>query len=439
MDYYSNCYCWIWMNPLAKIYWVIWLATRYHQTLSLQQSYEPFQTTPELITRHGYPVESHTLVTEDGYHLTLHRIPYSARFQHSSFSSNEVGMEAKSPEAVGSEPRGYRFVTSGKPAVFLQHGVLASSLDWVLTGPHKALGYKLSDAGYDVWMGNLRGTIYSARHNYFNVSHPEFWNYSWHEIGMYDLPAMIDYVLQVTGHPNLHFVGHSMGATIAVVMLSERPQYNEKLKITILLAPVVKLEHNTSIFRHSAPLWKTLQRLTSYSGLHEFPPNPPLIQRRLEPVCEELYVGRGLCANVLHMVAGYSKELNHTLLPILFGHYPTQTSTRTLSHFLQGMNTGKFSKYDYGLQDNMVIYNHTEPSEYVVERITSPVAIFCGDSDPFTAPKDVSWLADQFPNLIGNFLVPSESFSHLSFLWATDVDRVLYHPMITLLERYNQV
>lgn len=29
-----------------------------------------------------------------------------------------------------------------------------------------------------------------------------------------------------------------------------------------------------------------------------------------------------------------------TLLPILFGHYPTQTSTRTLSHFLQGMNTG---------------------------------------------------------------------------------------------------
>jgi pimeloyl-ACP methyl ester carboxylesterase len=82
---------------------------------------------------------------------------------------------------------------------------------------------------------------------------------SWHEIGMYDLPAMVDYVLRVTGHSDLHFVGHSMGATIAVVMLSQRPQYNDKLKITILLAPVIKLEHNTSIFRHSAPLWKALQ------------------------------------------------------------------------------------------------------------------------------------------------------------------------------------
>jgi pimeloyl-ACP methyl ester carboxylesterase len=76
---------------------------------------------------------------------------------------------------------------------------------------------------------------------------------------MYDLPAMLDYVLRVTGDPDLHFVGHSMGATAAVVMLSERREYNSKLKVTLLLAPVVKLEHNTSIFRHSAPLWKALQ------------------------------------------------------------------------------------------------------------------------------------------------------------------------------------
>jgi hypothetical protein len=32
----------------------------------------------------------------------------------------------------------------------------------------------------------------------------------------------------------------------------------------------------------------------------------------------------------------------------------------------------------------MIRYNQTEPSEYVVNRISSPVAIFCGDSDPFT-------------------------------------------------------
>jgi hypothetical protein len=56
----------------------------------------------------------------------------------------------------------------------------------------------------------------------------------------------------------------------------------------------------------------------------------------------------------------------------------------------------------------------------------------------FLFSQDVSWLADQFPNLVGNFLVPSEFFSHLSFLWATDVDKVLYEPIIRLLDRYNK-
>jgi hypothetical protein len=56
----------------------------------------------------------------------------------------------------------------------------------------------------------------------------------------------------------------------------------------------------------------------------------------------------------------------------------------------------------------------------------------------FLFSQDVSWLAHQFPNLIGNFLVPSESFSHLSFLWATDVDKVLYEPMISLLDLYSR-
>ncbi|CAG2067703.1 unnamed protein product, partial [Timema podura] len=83
---------------------------------------------------------------------------------------------------------------------------------------------------------------------------------------------MIDYVLSTTGESSLYFVGHSMGATIAVVLLSERPEYNEKLKITILLAPVVRLRHNTSIFRHSSPLWKALQVhwLASLRKRHRF-------------------------------------------------------------------------------------------------------------------------------------------------------------------------
>jgi hypothetical protein len=35
----------------------------------------------------------------------------------------------------------------------------------------------------------------------------------------------------------------------------------------------------------------------------------------------------------------------------------------------------------------MALYDHAEPSQYSLGRIGSPVAIFCGDSDPFTDPQ----------------------------------------------------
>lgn len=59
-----------------------------------------------MIRREGYPAEAHVTLTEDGYLLTMHRIPGK----------------------------------SGSPAIFLQHGVLGSSADWVMLGKEKALG-----------------------------------------------------------------------------------------------------------------------------------------------------------------------------------------------------------------------------------------------------------------------------------------------------------
>jgi len=47
-----------------------------------------------------------------------------------------------------------------------------------------------------------------------------------------------------------------------------------------------------------------------------------------------------VCTSSQHAIHTNLPSHLQTLLPILFGHYPTQTSTRTLSHFLQGMNTG---------------------------------------------------------------------------------------------------
>lgn len=52
-------------------------------------------------------------------------------------------------------------------------------------------------------MGNARGNMFSRNHTTLNPNEPEFWKFSIHELGVIDLPAMIDYILLQTNQTQL--------------------------------------------------------------------------------------------------------------------------------------------------------------------------------------------------------------------------------------------
>lgn len=77
-----------------------------------------------------------------------------------------------------------------------------------------------------------------------NTDNLKFWQFSWHEIGVYDLPAMIDYTLAKTNQSDLIYVGHSQGATSVFVLLSELPEYNKKIAMVHAMTPPVIFKYN---------------------------------------------------------------------------------------------------------------------------------------------------------------------------------------------------
>ena len=103
----------------------------------------------------------------------------------------------------------------GKP-VLMQHGHYMDSLIWFKEKKvGKPLPLQLFDAGYDVWLGNNRGSynceLQSSRHNERNQK--EVWDWSYADMAKYDLPAFILKIEQVTGKDQVAYIGYDQGAT----------------------------------------------------------------------------------------------------------------------------------------------------------------------------------------------------------------------------------
>jgi predicted alpha/beta hydrolase len=49
----------------------------------------------------------------------------------------------------------------------------------------------------------------------------QFWKWDWDTAGMFDLPAVIDFVKQQTGQEKIFYLGHSMGCSEFLVAAAE--------------------------------------------------------------------------------------------------------------------------------------------------------------------------------------------------------------------------
>lgn len=214
-----------------------------------------------MIKSRGFKYESHFVQTQDGYILQLVRVI--------------------NPFVTGTKKRRL------KP-ILLQHGFQCTGTLWLIAANGtldrygnyieyivdsenrpitingtkevaNTLGYVLATRGYDVWLANYRGSVYSSNHTTLNMTDEEFWKFSMDEMIHFDLPAEIDYILKHTKRTKLSYIGHSQGNLMMLALMSISDRYARKINPFIALSPVFYNLNMSSAIRAITPI-KTILR-----------------------------------------------------------------------------------------------------------------------------------------------------------------------------------
>ncbi|KAF8973172.1 triacylglycerol lipase [Flammula alnicola] len=349
----------------------------------------------ELCSMYGYTHEEHVVLTKDGYLLGLHRLP------------SRMGEKKRHP--------GH---STGKPVVYLHHGLLMNSEVWVcLTDARRSLPFVLAEQGYDVWLGNNRGNKYSKKSIRHGPNSTKFWDFSMDDFAWHDIPDSINHILEVTKAETLSYIGFSQGTAQAFAALSIHPRLNDKVNVFIALAPAM------SPPGLSAPIVDGLMKasptllflffgrksILSSATMWQSIIYPPIFARMIDLSLVWLFKWHSVNISMEQKIAAYA-------------HLYSFASVKSVVHWFQIMRNAAFQMYDDDVLSPVVrtTVSSYRPARFPTRNIVTPIVLLYGDSD--TADHTVSKAL--------------HTYEHLDILWGKDVDKDVIPEVLLALEHY---
>uniref|UniRef100_A0A8C3M9N0 AB hydrolase-1 domain-containing protein n=1 Tax=Geospiza parvula TaxID=87175 RepID=A0A8C3M9N0_GEOPR len=257
-------------------------------------------------------------------------------------------------------------------------------------------------------MGNSRGNTWSLKHKTLKPCQKEFWQFSFNEMGKYDIPAELNFIMNKTGQKDVYYIGHSEGSTSGFIAFYMYPELAKRVKVFFALGPVTVCPHATS------PLVKLIKL-----------PEPLL---RLTSLIETHFLHSFILSQ--HWMSVFIKCLLslQSRVDMYVGHSPAGTSVHNMFHWRQVQLCTDIT------HSGLLPVLQTAPPEYKIEEIKVPTAVWSGGQDTFADPTDMARLLPRITNLIYHEHFPA--WGHLDFIWGLDAAEKMYLKIIELLRKY---
>ncbi|XP_072395812.1 lipase member N-like [Diabrotica undecimpunctata] len=379
LDYYTNENCW-------------------------ENNDEDLNTT-QILRNWGFTAEEYEIFTDDGYGLTI--------------------------------IRGYGNITNPTP-IILGHAVLINSRGFLFL-QNSSLAYKIIESGHQIFLINFRGTEYSQKHVNLTKEDREYWNFSWHESGYYDIPKVLELVSNITYGQKAIIVGYSMGSTTSLVYASRFPDEAAQKLLGIICLGTASLYKNTpSVLRVVA----LLEPLVLPLGLNLWNGRLPLRQE----IGSVFEIGSSdpILYNMMDMIHALFVGWNYNSVapdkfPIFLSHVYDTTSAKTIQHYGQIVLSERFASYDYGPVLNRKKYGTPKPPEYDFSKIKVKIAQFLGRNDILCTAENGLRLQELLkPEYrCGVTVISDPLWTHLNFINHRDSESLLVTPVLNKIKAYE--
>ncbi|KAM6546530.1 hypothetical protein CsatB_027266 [Cannabis sativa] len=360
-----------------------------------------------LVEPQGYTCQHYQVTTEDGYTLGMQRIP--------------AGRSGKK---------------ANKPPVLVQHGVLADAALYLVSSPEQCLPYILADNGYDVWLSNVRGTACSRTHTSLSPNDEKFWDWSWVELGAYDLPAFIEGVHNQTGK-KLHYVGHSLGTLMALSAFSTDFKQIDMIRSATLLSPIAYMNQIGSTLLKEITVFSLAETSINLLGIHQFDPSSKEVATILGYICSLQGID---CVSYETALSGPNCCIDKPTIERYVEHQLQPTSMKNLVHLSQMIRTGTIRKYDYNTSENMKRYNQATPPAYDMSKIPKDFPLFMsyGKNDYLSDVKDVEVLLETIKDHDKDKLAVQylENYAHMDFVMGNNTRQAVFEPLMAFIAQH---
>ena len=249
------------------------------------------------------------------------------------------------------------------------------------------------------------------------------------EFAFHDIPDTISYILDTTGAESLSYIGFSQGTAQAFAALSIHPRLNNQVNVFIALAPAMSpagLSNGIvdSLVKASPQVIYLLfgrRSILSSTAMWQSILYPPIFVRVIDMALSFLFGWQAKNIAVSQKLASYN-------------HLYSYTSTKSVVHWFQIIRNKSFQMYDDDLPSiSLGSQNkHTKVAKYPTRNIKTPIVLVYGGSDSLV---DIKVMLKELPPQTVATEIPH--YEHLDFLWARDVDTLVFPHVFDALDSFT--